>query len=294
MEHTTEFAYAKINLSLDILGKLPNGYHEVQTVMQSLTLHDTVTLKKNTSGAISLSCSNPALPTDKRNLAYRAAAAFLEHFRISSGISIQLEKQIPCAAGLAGGSSDAAAVLRGCNRLFDINAPFEELAGLGTALGADIPYCLFLGTALCEGIGERLTRLPDAPDCHCVLVKPDAGASTGEIYQAYDALEAEGGIRHPQTALLLNALEQGDFLLLCSNLCNVLEPVTRTLLPEISVLIEKMRALGADGVRMSGSGPTVFGLFSDASRAHAAAEAFWADGIQECFLTDFFHDLKKK
>lgn len=288
MEQTIALAYAKINLSLDILGTLPNGYHEVCMIMQSLSLHDTVTLTKAEAPKILLTCSDSSLPTDAGNLAYRAAAAFFEHFQIKGGVCIDLEKRIPCAAGLAGGSSDAAAVLRGLNTLFDVNASFEELSAIGVTLGADVPYCLFLGTALSEGIGERLTRLPDAPDCFCLLVKPEAGASTGLIYKNYDALEPTGVIRHPDTPALLASLDRKDYGFLCRHLCNVLEPVTLQLVPEIAELLSEVAALGADGVRMSGSGPTVFGLFSDKEKAEAATETLKSRGIKNVFLTEFF------
>lgn len=288
MEQTTALAYAKINLSLDILGTLPNGYHEVCMIMQSLSLHDTVVLTKEETPGIVLTCSDASLPTDASNLAYRAAAAFFEHFLPDGGVRIDLTKRIPCAAGLAGGSSDAAAVLRGMNTLFDIHASMEELAAIGVTLGADVPYCLFLGTALSEGIGERLTRLPDAPDCFCLLVKPEAGASTGLIYKNYDALEPTGVIRHPDTPALLSALDRKDYSFLCEHLCNVLEPVTLQLVPEIAALLSEVSALGADGVRMSGSGPTVFGLFSDQKKVEKAAETLQTHGWKNVFLTEFF------
>lgn len=292
MDSITVNAYAKINLSLDILGTLPNGYHEVQMIMQSLTLHDTLTLTRTEENDILLTCSDLSLPVDEKNLAYRAAASFLKHFNILSGISIDLKKKIPCAAGLAGGSSDAAAVLRGMNELFATNASEEELAAIGVTLGADVPYCLFLGTALSEGIGERLTRLPAAPDCFCLLVKPEAGASTGQIYKSYDALEPTGVIAHPQTDLLLTALRTQDYPLLCEKLCNVLEPVTARLVPEVDTLRRTLTTLGADGVRMSGSGPTVFGLFSDEDTAEKAAGHMKAAGYYNTFLTKFFQPDK--
>ncbi len=285
----TAYAYAKINLSLDILGTLPNGYHEVRMIMQSLQLHDTVTLKVSDTPGITMTCSDASLPVDTRNLAYRAAVAFCEAYPISDGINLHLEKKIPVAAGLAGGSSDAAAVLRGLNEMYGHPATAQDLAVLGVKLGADIPYCLMLGTALSEGIGERLTSLPSAPDCHCLLVKPAAGASTKQIYTDYDALAKTANIKHPDTDALLSALSKGDYNPLVSGLCNVLEPVTMTLVPDIAVIKDTLRTLNADGVLMSGSGPTVFALFSDLETAKRAEAHFlqteYAPGT---FLTEFY------
>ena len=285
----TAYAYAKINLSLDILGTLPNGYHEVRMIMQSLQLHDTITLKVNDTTGITMTCSDASLPVDERNLAYRAAVFFCDTYHISDGIELHLDKKIPVAAGLAGGSSDAAAVLRGLNEMYGSPASADELAALGVKLGADVPYCLMLGTALSEGIGERLTPLPSAPDCHCLLVKPAAGASTKQIYTDYDALVQTTDIKHPDTDALLTALEKGDYTTLVSGLCNVLEPVTMGLVPDIAFIKKTLQSLGADGVLMSGSGPTVFALFSDLDTVKRAEAHFltteYAPGT---FLTEFY------
>ncbi len=286
--HTT-YAYAKINLSLDILGTLPNGYHEVRMIMQSLQLHDTITLKITDTTGITMTCSDTTLPVDAHNLAYRAAVLFCNTYGITDGITLHLEKKIPVAAGLAGGSSDAAAVLRGLNEMYDCPATADELASLGVKLGADVPYCLMLGTALSEGIGERLTALPSAPDCHCLLVKPAAGASTKQIYTDYDALVQTTDIKHPDTDTLLSALSAGDYNTLASGLCNVLEPVTMRLVPDIAIIKERLQSLGADGVLMSGSGPTVFALFSDAETAkRAEAHFLQTEYAQGTFLTSFY------
>ena len=285
----TAYAYAKINLSLDILGTLPNGYHEVRMIMQSLQLHDTVTLKITDTTGITMTCSDTTLPVDERNLAYRAAVLFCDTYGIADGISLHLEKKIPVAAGLAGGSSDAAAVLRGLNEMYGCPATAEELATLGVKLGADVPYCLMLGTALSEGIGEHLTPLPAAPDCHCLLVKPAAGASTKQIYTDYDALVKTTNIKHPITDALLSALSSSDYHTLVSGLCNVLEPITMRLVPDIAAIKETLQTLGADGILMSGSGPTVFALFSDPDTAKRAEAHFlqteYAPGT---FLTSFY------
>lgn len=285
----TAYAHAKINLSLDILGTLPNGYHEVQMIMQSIKLHDILTINCVETPGITMTCSDSTLPADEHNLAYRAAALFCTTYNIREGIKLHLEKKIPVAAGLAGGSSDAAAVLRGLNEMYGFPASSEELASLGVTLGADIPYCLMLGTALSEGIGERLTGLSAAPDCFCLLVKPAAGASTKQIYTDYDALAQTTEIKHPDTARLLSALNTGDYRTLTSGLCNVLEPVTMKLVPEIASIKETLQSFGADGVLMSGSGPTVFALFSEEEKAKRAEAHFlsteYANGT---FFTDFY------
>lgn len=289
LQTTTTYAYAKINLSLDILGTLPNGYHEVRMIMQSLKLHDTITLNVNNTHDITMTCSDTILPVDEHNLAYRAAALFCNTYGITDGISLHLEKKIPVAAGLAGGSSDAAAVLRGLNEMYGTPASPDELASLGVTLGADVPYCLMLGTALSEGIGERLTALPSAPDCHCLLVKPSAGASTKQIYTDYDALVQTTDIKHPDTDTLLSSLSTGDYNTLVSGLCNVLEPVTMRLVPDIAVIKDTLQSLGADGVLMSGSGPTVFALFSDLEKAKRAEARFLTtEYALGTFLTYFY------
>lgn len=289
----TTNAYAKINLSLDILGTRPDGYHEVCMIMQSLVLHDTLTLCITDGSGISMACSDTSLPADETNLAYRAADLFCKTYTIADGISIHLEKVIPVAAGLAGGSSDAAAVLRGLNTMYGSPATPEELAALGVTLGADIPYCLMLGTVLSEGIGEKLTPLPPAPDFYCLLVKPSAGASTKQIYTEYDSLVQTESIPHPDTEALLSALKKRNRKALVSGLCNVLEPVTVKLVPEIDTIKNTLRTFGAEGVLMSGSGPTVFALFSDVAKAKRAEahmrETGYASGT---FFTSFYRPAK--
>lgn len=288
----TAHAYAKINLSLDILGTRPDGYHEVQMLMQSLSLHDTVTLAATDTPGIVMTCSDSTLPVDEHNLAYRAAVLFCDTYKIPYGIKLHLEKKIPVAAGLAGGSSDAAAVLRGLNEMFDHPASKEELAALGLQLGADVPYCLMLGTALSEGIGEKLTSLPAAPSCYCLLVKPEAGASTKQIYTDYDALAATTEIAHPNTKGLLSALSASDYRGITDRLCNVLEPVTLRLVPEIASVKETLRSLSADGVLMSGSGPTVFALFADKEKAQRAEAHFKQTSYApRTFLTELYQPI---
>lgn len=282
-------AYAKINLSLDVLRRRPDGYHDVRMVMQSLKLHDLLHIERISSPEIVLqTChdTSPDIRWDSSNLIYRAAEAFLRRYSIPDGVRITVEKNIPSAAGLAGGSSDAAATLKGLNTLFDCAAPLSELQQLGVSLGADVPYCLLLGTALSEGIGELLTPLPPAPELSCVLIKPAQAVSTQYVYQH---LRLTDQTVHPDTSGILRALKEQDAAALCSRLKNVLEPVAVTLCPEIPELERQLLSLGALGARMSGSGPTVFGLFSDADAAARAAAYFCRSGYAGATFSTRFH-----
>ena len=289
MNTITKYAYAKINLALDILSTRPDGYHEVRMVMQSLTLHDTITIRreKGSQGTIRVTSNLPYLPSDDRNLAVKAAKLFFTTYRIHANIAIHLHKQIPVAAGLAGGSSNAAATLHALNQLFSVHASLEELQKLGVQIGADVPYCLMLGTVLAEGIGERLTALPAAPAGYCLLVKPQAGVSTKQVYTEYDSLKTP--VRADVDALLA-ALEHGSFSEMAEHLDNVLEPVTTAMQPEIPRIKAALRDKGAIGTLMSGSGPTVFGLFSSAAKAKSAYDYFKNGPYgKQTFLTEFFN-----
>lgn len=278
-------APAKINLALDVLGHREDGYHEVRMVMQSIRLSDRVKIHKIAGEEIVLKNSLPYLPGGKGNLAYDAAALFKERTGITDGVFLKIEKNIPVAAGLAGGSTDAAAVLCGLNELFETGLSQEELRELGLKLGADVPFCIMGGTALAEGIGEKLTKLKDAPDFHVLLVKPAAGVSTGEVYTRLDATEQ---IAHPDIDGMLRAIEEGRHLDVASRIGNVLEPVTLTMCPEIDSIKKQMRSFGCEGTLMSGSGPTVFGLFTDKDRAKAAYMHFKIGQYgPRTFLTEF-------
>ena len=267
-ECSTE-AFAKINLCLDVTKKRPDGYHEVRMIMQQLSLSDRVTVQKTDEPGIRLRCSDPGLPTDSRNLMVRAAERFFAYCDIQGGISMCLEKNIPLAAGLAGGSADAASVLVLLNRLFDCGLSDPELQKIGLSVGADVPYCIMGGTALAERIGEKLMKLPSCPPCGILLVKPERGASTKEIYTAWDALPVPF---HPDVDLGIKALKDQDLRTLAGTLGNGLEAVTKALIPEIGEIEEQMLRFGALGACMSGSGPTVFGLFKDRSSADLAGE----------------------
>lgn len=258
---------AKINLTLDILGKRPDGYHEVSMVMQSVSLHDTLQLERIPEG-IELSIDVPWLEADETNLAYRAAAKILAYGRVSGGVRIQLQKRIPMAAGLAGGSADAAAVLRGVNELYGLNLSLDELCSLAAQLGSDIPFCLCGGTMLATGRGEVLKRLPPVPAFWVVLAKPPISVSTAWAYQHYDA---EGAERHPDNEAMCRAIAAGSREELAPLLCNVLESVTIKQYPVIAVYKEKMLQQGAMVSMMSGSGPTVFGLLETRAAAERLA-----------------------
>lgn len=279
-------AKAKINLGLDVLARRPDGYHELRMVMQSIELHDEIHLTVTREPGIRLWMDAPGLPSDERNLAYRAAALLMEEFGIEQGLEIRLYKKIPMAAGLAGGSADAAAVLKGVSRLFGLDLSMEELQKRGVRLGADIPYCIMMGTALAEGIGEKLTRLPDAPFCHVLLAKPPVEVSTGFVY---GNLKADRLERHPDIDGQTAAIRARDFRKMAELMENVLETVTIPAYPVIQELKDEMESLGAARAMMSGSGPTVFGLFDEADRARAAYEQMkhrWGENC-EVILTRF-------
>ena len=268
-------AYAKINLCLDVLGRRPDGYHEVRMIMQQLELCDGIELEMLPQPGIELTVSDPSVPSDGRNLMYRAAALLQESCGIRKGIRMHLEKRIPSAAGLAGGSSDAAAVLTGMNELFGLGLSQAELREKGRQLGADIPYCILGGTALSEGIGEILTPLSTGLRLPVLLVKPSAGCSTPEVYGAYDRLKAQGTeLPQPDVDAMLSALKHNEKEELYRTVCNVLEPAVIPSVPLVKRIREDLLRNGASAACMSGSGSTVFGLFEDETVMEAAAGAF--------------------
>jgi len=260
-------ARAKINLGLDVIGRLENGYHQVKMIMQSLELGDELTLEKLPCG-IQLTSDSDALPTNEDNLICRAASLMLQKYDIRSGVRIHLKKRIPIAAGMAGGSTDAAATMLGICRLFDLKLSLEQLMTHAVSIGADVPYCLMGGTALAQGIGEKLTALPPMPDCHILVAKPALCVSTKSVYQQLDACLPE---KHPDIDGMMEALRQENLQGVVSRLENILEAVTIPAHPVIADLKIRMRQLGAAGSLMSGSGPTVFGIFPISHRAEAEA-----------------------
>ncbi|MDU0330778.1 MULTISPECIES: 4-(cytidine 5'-diphospho)-2-C-methyl-D-erythritol kinase [Paenibacillus] len=258
-----EKAPAKINLMLDVLHKRPDGYHEVEMIMTMVDLADRLEMSALPRDTIIISSQAGYIPLDEKNLAFQAAKLIKERYNVRSGVYIHLDKKIPVAAGLAGGSSDAAATLRGLNRLWELGIPEEELKELGAELGSDVPFCVTGGTALATGRGEVLTPLANPPQCWVVLAKPPINVSTAEVY---GRLQAEQITDHPSAIRMREALERRSFTEVCQALGNVLEQVTLELHPEVAQLKEAMLRLGADGVLMSGSGPTVFGLVSKESK----------------------------
>ena len=280
-------AMAKINLSLDVVGTRPDGYHDLRMVMQSVRLSDQVTVSPTRAPGVRMKTNLRYLPADQTNLAARAAALVMEECGVRDGVFINLEKHIPVAAGLAGGSSDAAAVLVAMNLLFGLRLPQEKLREMGKRLGADIPFCVMRGTALAEGIGEQLTRLPDAPDTHVLIAKPPIHVSTGFVY---GNLKADQLAYHPDIDAQVQAIRDGDFYKMASLMGNVLETVTIPAHPVIQEIKDCMMEHGAVNAMMSGSGPTVFGLFDDLEKAQAAYETLsGSEMAKSVFLTKFFH-----
>lgn len=255
-------APAKINLTLDVLYKRPDNYHEVEMIMTTIDLSDRIGLETRKDGFISIQSTNGFIPDDNRNLAYQAAQLLKDTYGIEEGVTITIEKEIPIAAGLAGGSSDAAATLRGLNELWQLNLSLDTLAELGAKIGSDVSFCIFGGTALASGRGEKIEKLPSPPTCWVVLAKPKIGVSTAQVY---GGLKLED-IEHPNTKQMIHAIELEDYDLMCQSLGNVLETVTFQLHPEVVMIKEQMKRFGADAVLMSGSGPTVFGLVDSESR----------------------------
>ena len=277
-------AFAKINLGLDVVRRLPNGYHEVRMIMQTVGICDVLTFRKAVSG-IQLVVDNEELPTDGNNLICKAAKLLLESAGIEGGVRITLEKHIPIAAGMAGGSTDAAAALLGINELYEIGYDVDKLKELGVKIGADVPYCIQGGTALAEGIGEVLSPLPTPPACHLVIAKPDINVSTKFVYENLRANELES---HPDIDGMIEGLEKGDLKAITDRLANVLETVTVPAYPIIDTIKQSMLDAGAKGSLMSGSGPTVFGMFTEEEKAKQAAQNITGAGLaKQVFVTGF-------
>lgn len=252
-----EKAPAKINLLLDVMRKREDGFHEVEMIMTMVDLADRLEMEELPRDTIIISSQAGYIPLDEKNLAFQAAKLIKDRYDVRKGVYIHLDKKIPVAAGLAGGSSDAAAALRGLNRLWGLHISEDELCTLGAELGSDVPFCVTGGTAIARGRGEKLERISNPPQCWVVLAKPPINVSTADVYGKLRAAELK---YHPSTAAMVSAITRGSFSSICDHLGNVLESVTLSLYPEVMQLKESMQRLGADGVLMSGSGPTVFGL----------------------------------
>ena len=278
-------ALAKINLGLDVLRRKEDGYHEVKMIMQTINLHDQIHMKKIEEDEIKIRTNLYYLPNNENNLAYKAAKMLKDEFHLPGGVSINLKKVIPVAAGMAGGSSDAAAVLFGMNKMYGLKLSMQELMDRGVKLGADVPYCIMRGTALAEGIGEKLTKLPAMPKCHILIAKPPINVSTKFVYENLHAndLKPED---HPPVDVQLEALKEGDLEKLVANMGNVLERVTVPEYPVIDEIKQLMMENGALGSMMSGSGPTVFGIFTSYSKAKEAYEKIEKSGLsKQIYLT---------
>ncbi len=280
-DEMTMRSYAKINITLDVLRRREDGYHEVKMIMQTVSLYDKIRVRKLKQG-IRLNVNLPYLPTDNKNLAYKAAQLFFEKTGAQGGADIQIEKHIPVAAGLAGGSGNAAAVLLALNELCHTELSRERLAEIGLEIGADVPYCIYGGTMLAEGIGEILTRLPQIPQCYIVLVKPQISVSTKKVYETLDMRQVA---EHPDTNGVIRALEQKDTKEIAIRMFNVLQKVTEQMHPEITEIRSRFMEFGAEGTIMSGSGPTVFGVFEEKPAAERAYQVM-QQRYQETFLAE--------
>ena len=287
MDYISVKARAKINLTLDVTGKRPDGYHELRMIMQTVELYDKVFVKKIEKPVIKIKTNLEWLPTDNRNLAYKAAEVIKERYDIPGGVFIELKKTIPVAAGLAGGSADCAAVLYAMNILYNLKIKREELAAIALELGSDVPYCLMRGTALAEGRGEILTRLPACPEAWIVLAKPAVGMSTAAVYKAIDAID---GYAHPDTEGMIDAIKKSDINAVASKLSNVLENASIPMCPMIGDIKKMLSDMGAVGVLMRGSGPTAYGIYKDKKTAQKAADNVKkAFNIRDVYATKIFN-----
>lgn len=281
-------ALAKINLGLDVLRRREDGYHEVKMIMQTIGLHDDLEIRKTKTPGIQVKTNLYYLPTNENNLVYKAAKLLMDEFQIQDGVSIQLKKRIPVAAGMAGGSSDGAAVLWGINQMYGLGLPMQALMERGVRLGADVPYCIQRGTALAEGIGEKLSVLPPMPKCTILIAKPGISVSTKFVYENLHANDLKPE-QHPDVDSMIEAMRQKDLGLLCSRMGNVLETVTIPAYPVINEIKRTMMDNGAIGSMMSGSGPTVFGIFDSPVAAKQAMKAVRAAKLakQICLTTPY-------
>ena len=291
MEKLELKALVKINLGLDVLGRRENGYHDVRMIMQTLYLYDNVTLQKKAEPGIEIESNLFYLPKDENNIAWKAAQMLMEEFDLPGGIRISLEKRIPVAAGMAGGSSNAAAVLYGMNQMYQLGLSQEELMQRGVKLGADVPYCIMRGTVLAEGIGEELTPLMPMPKCQILIAKPPISVSTKMVYEKLDSREIKN---HPDIDGIIEGLEQRSLEKVAASMGNVLEQVTVEAYPVIARIKECMLKNGALGAMMSGSGPTVFGIFKDRKTAKMAYNRVKAQGLARQVYVVNVHNVRRK
>ena len=284
-------ALAKINLGLDVVRRREDGYHEVRMIMQTIHLFDRLEISKNTSGQITMETNLAFLPTNENNLVCKAAKLLTDEFGIKDGVHVWLQKHIPVAAGMAGGSTDAAAVLYGMNRIFDLGLSKEELMERGVKIGADVPYCVMRGTALAEGIGEKLTKLPPMVKCPVLIAKPQINVSTKFVYEN---LKLDADTEHPDIDRLVADIREKNLTKIAADMGNVLETVTIPAYPVIADIKENMLQNGAVNAMMSGSGPTVFGLFEKEADAVQAYEAMKRSGLaKQIYLTSIYNNARK-
>lgn len=281
-------ALAKINLGLDVLRRREDGYHELRMIMQTINMYDQLDMEISEERGIHITSNLPFIPTNENNLVYKAAKLLMDEFQVEQGLKVDLQKFIPVAAGMAGGSSDAAAAMIGVNRLFGLGLSVKELMKRGVKVGADVPYCLLRGTALAEGIGEKLRPLPPCPDCYVLIGKPGINVSTKFVYENLRANELK---EHPPIDRMLEALQWHNLYKIADYMGNVLETVTIPKYPVIEEIKNHMKEHGALNAMMSGSGPTVFGLFDDKETAERACEELRASRLAKTvFLTTVFNN----
>ena len=283
-------ALAKINLGLDVVRRREDGYHEVRMVMQTIHLYDQLLIQKSETPGIQIHSYLSFLPVNENNLVYKAGKLLMDEFDIHTGVSVELNKRIPVAAGMAGGSTDAAAMLYGMNQLFGLKLKRKDLMERGVQIGADVPYCIMRGTALAEGIGEKLSSLPPMVKCPVLIAKPAVSVSTKFVYQN---LKLNEQTPHPDIDALITDIRNSDLDNICADMGNVLETVTIPNYPVIAQIKEQMLKSGAKASMMSGSGPTVFGLFGDEETARRARAEMKASGLaKQVYLTSIYNNRR--
>ena len=289
-DHLDLKAYAKINLGLDVVRKREDGYHEVRMIMQTIQLYDRLDIKRTQEPGIQIQTNLSFLPVNENNLIYKAAKLLMDEFSITDGVSVKLDKRIPVAAGMAGGSTDAAAMLIGVNRLFSLGLTKRQLMERGVQIGADVPYCIMRGTALAEGIGEALSPLPPMVKCPVLIAKPSISVSTKFVYQN---LKLDDTTIHPDIDRLIDDIKAKNLHDIAAHMGNVLETVTIPNYPVIDEIKKHMLSNGAVGAMMSGSGPTVFGLFDDEDTAKKAYKAMRSSHLaRQVYLTSVYNNRK--
>ena len=291
MDHISLKALAKINLGLDVVRRREDGYHEVRMIMQTIHLYDKLDIQKTTESGIAITSNLSYVPTNENNLVYKAGKLLMDEFDIKEGVSVHLQKRIPVAAGMAGGSTDAAAMLYGMNQIFDLGLSRKELMERGVKIGADVPDCLMRGTALAEGIGEKLTSLPPMVKCPVLIAKPAISVSTKFVYEN---LKLNEETIHPDIDQLIKDINDKDLHAIAGHMGNVLETVTIPEYPVIAEIKEQMMKSGAVNAMMSGSGPTVFGLFEDEETVKKAYDDMVKSGLaKQIYITSIYNNRRE-